>query len=562
MKASSSDRAARAKQEEIEWQFDAPNLGEVERFVESKLGEGADLSLGPALDVDLLDVYFDSEDLRFLRAGFAFRARLREADAASIQLTLKSLTPPKGNLARRREIEQTIEAWPERSGARMMNEAGEWIARALSLEGMVTSRARGLLGRGELLVLFGLRQERRQRSLSGPEGEAGELALDRTQALDPRGATHGDSFQRVELELRTDGASRQAIERLASALEGELGLTGPRVAKFRAGLAASGRDLARVFDFGQTMPSLDPAAHELAYGALRAQLAQLLRREPGTRLGEDEEELHQMRVATRRIRAALSLFADALPAAGAAHRARFRGLGKLLGVARDLDIQLATFDAARRRATLESALIQAGIDGWTELLRKRRASAQRAIERLLDSPRYAGMIERFGRFLRRGAPRSHEEVEAARVLARREVTKRHRKLKRRLRELEPSTPAPMLHEARIAGKKLRYALEFCAPLLEPESKRYVKRLVALQDLLGGVQDGEVGSELLRQRAARLRGEKRVELLLAAGMLLERYRRQGMKLRAGVPRAVERLRGKVWTTLKERLEAIAPEEKEE
>ena len=55
---------------------------------------------------------------------------------------------------------------------------------------------------------------------------------------------------------------------------------------------------------------------DLAYAVLRRQLAVLRDKEPGTRLGEDPEELHVMRVATRRLRAALSLFADVLPVAG------------------------------------------------------------------------------------------------------------------------------------------------------------------------------------------------------------------------------------------------------
>ena len=56
---------------------------------------------------------------------------------------------------------------------------------------------------------------------------------------------------------------------------------------------------------------------DLAYAVLRRQLAVLREKEPGTRLGEDPEELHVMRVATRRLRAALSLFADVLPARAA-----------------------------------------------------------------------------------------------------------------------------------------------------------------------------------------------------------------------------------------------------
>ena len=70
---------------------------------------------------------------------------------------------------------------------------------------------------------------------------------------------------------------------------------------------------------------------ELAYAVLRRQLAVLRDKEPGTRLGEDPEELHDMRVATRRLRAALALFADVLPVRAQVFREELGWLGRLLG---------------------------------------------------------------------------------------------------------------------------------------------------------------------------------------------------------------------------------------
>ena len=60
---------------------------------------------------------------------------------------------------------------------------------------------------------------------------------------------------------------------------------------------------------------------EVAFAVVRRQLAVLAAKEPGTRLGEDPEELHDMRVATRRLRAALSFFAGVLPVRAQVFRA-------------------------------------------------------------------------------------------------------------------------------------------------------------------------------------------------------------------------------------------------
>ena len=93
---------------------------------------------------------------------------------------------------------------------------------------------------------------------------------------------------------------------------------------------------------------------ELAFAVVRRQLAVLRDKEPGTRLGEDPEELHDMRVATRRLRAALALFAGVLPVRAQTYREELGWLGRLLGEVRDLDVQQEGLaDVGRRRRRVE-----------------------------------------------------------------------------------------------------------------------------------------------------------------------------------------------------------------
>ena len=96
-------------------------------------------------------------------------------------------------------------------------------------------------------------------------------------------------------------------------LRAACGLQPATLSKFEAGLLARGVVIPGPPDLGSTDIGPDVTLGELAYAVLRRQLAVLRAKEPGTRLGEDPEELHDMRVATRRLRAALDLFAEVLP---------------------------------------------------------------------------------------------------------------------------------------------------------------------------------------------------------------------------------------------------------
>jgi CHAD domain-containing protein len=248
----------------------------------------------------------------------------------------------------------------------------------------------------------------------------------------------------------------------------------------------------------------DDTIDEAARKTLHFHFQRMLYHERGTRLGEDIEELHDMRVATRRMRAALQVFGDYLDAGRMA--SFFKGLqrtGRALGAVRDLDVfwektghYLDTLPPERQHDLdpLRAA--------W-------EAERERARERMLvhlDSDRYRRFTERFGAFLQTpgaGAlPPFSEEGEP---------------LPRRLRHVAPvliyqrmaavgaydewvtgpDVPLERLHRLRIASKGLRYTLEFLEEVLGPEAKTPVKEIKRLQDHLGDLQDAVVASGLLR-----------------------------------------------------------------
>src|SRR5262249_31849931 len=81
-------------------------------------------------------------------------------------------------------------------------------------------------------------------------------------------------------------------------------------------------------------------AHEVALAELRRLLGEWYAHEPGARLGQDAEELHQLRVTARRIDATLALFKHQLPPPLMPARKTTKAVLRTLGAARDLDVQL------------------------------------------------------------------------------------------------------------------------------------------------------------------------------------------------------------------------------
>src|SRR5262249_30698615 len=139
----------------------------------------------------------------------------------------------------------------------------------------------------------------------------------------------------------------------------------------------------------------------VAFAALRRQFGSFLRHVPGARLGEDPEEVHDLRVATRRIRAVLREFADALPARAGRFRDEFKWVAAALGAVRDLDVPLEWLgpwadDPAGGPAA-------SGVVGVVE---EQLGHARSELLSLLDSPRYARLTAGFEALIRRGPLRA------------------------------------------------------------------------------------------------------------------------------------------------------------
>jgi CHAD domain-containing protein len=127
-----------------------------------------------------------------------------------------------------------------------------------------------------------------------------------------------------------------------------------------------------------------------------------------------------------------------------------------------------------------------------------------------------------------------------------------KKLRKAADDLGSDAPAEALHQVRIRAKRVRYTVEFFVPVYGEPAELVVKRAVALQDLLGAVQDGVVARRQM-DAALQTAGETwPIETAFVLGQLAERQAARSTALRADFPKAYARVRRKAWRTLKARL----------
>jgi CHAD domain-containing protein len=242
----------------------------------------------------------------------------------------------------------------------------------------------------------------------------------------------------------------------------------------------------------------DDHVAEAGRKVLRFHFARMLAREAGTRDGKDPEDLHSMRVATRRQRAAWRVFGSAFrPGRTKTYRANLRDVASRLGAVRDLDVLLEAADAYRADLpTAEQRALEPLLSGW----RTHREDARKLLIRELDSDGYRRWLEDYGEFVRHEGlavvpvaptqPHRVRDTAASQILTAYEGVRAYEPV---LRWADVET----LHELRIAGKWLRYTLEFVREALSPEAATLIARVTAMQDHLGELNDADVTSHMVR-----------------------------------------------------------------
>jgi CHAD domain-containing protein len=243
------------------------------------------------------------------------------------------------------------------------------------------------------------------------------------------------------------------------------------------------------------------AGEPIAEGArrvLRRFFGRMLAREDGVLKDDDPEDVHQMRVASRRLRAALQI---AEPIYDRKQLGRYRrGLRRVaqaLADVRDLDVFHEHVTAYRAKLA-ETA--QHEIVPLLAAVEEGRASARAKLVKHLKNKDYTKFKRAFAEFLTTpGAELSGGDIGPAtrvRDFAGSAIWRRYEQWRSHEAALADPTDAG-LHEARIAGKRLRYTLEFFADALGPNVAQVLDPLVALQECLGALQDAVVARQRIQ-----------------------------------------------------------------
>jgi CHAD domain-containing protein len=279
--------------------------------------------------------------------------------------------------------------------------------------------------------------------------------------------------------------------------------------------------------------SVDDPAGLAARAVVRFHLRAFAREERQARAGE-VEPIHQLRVATRRLRGALRLFAPVLPARFVeSARREVAWLADAIGAVRDLDV---LGELVRERATRLDPDLRAALGPLAVAIHERRVDAHTALVEVLDSPRCRRLMDRLAVFAdAEPATRRRERLgERAGELIRPVV----RAVRRAGQDQGEAAKPEALHRLRVRVKRLRYALETLRGLGGKSVGRMIRRLERLQDLLGRHQDAATAIAWLRARAEV--GDLPPATLLATGALIHALSRRARRLRRRFPGAWEEL----------------------
>ena len=214
-----------------------------------------------------------------------------------------------------------------------------------------------------------------------------------------------------------------------------------------------------------------------------------------------------MRVATRRQRAAWRVFGEAFRKRRTKdYRDGLRDIARRLGAVRDLDVQLEGVDTYRADQPVTD---QRALEPFIGSLRQHRDDSRALLVRELDSGAYARLIDDYLDFVRTegaaakpvnaSAPHRVRETAPSRIWAAYE----------QVRSYEPIlrwADVPTLHELRIAGKWLRYSLEFVQEPLGDDALPLIAKVTALQDHLGLMNDASVAASMTRTFLVERAGE--------------------------------------------------------
>ena len=523
---------------EIEWQLASADLSPVRRWLADH-PQVDGLLLQPDATVEIHDTYFDTDDWRIHRAGYALRIR---TESGRTEATLKALHSARADVADRREVTESLE-----SGA--VGDATESIRHST---GPVGRRVHAVSGAHSLVPLFEVRTSREKFAVrQGDQPEPlGEIALDETIICRPGGSPR-TTLKRVEVEAQ--GQSHKPLQALVKSLRRDCELSAAQDSKYSHGLKSAGLAPLPPATLSPTTVHTSMRMDEAVFASLRRYLAAWYQHEPGARLGDDPEELHDLRVAGRRLEALLRQFREYLPEALLQLRPVLKNVRHVLGGARDLDLALAEIETFV--TTLPVPERQALQPLQQHLAAERTQTRQRMLE-MLDSESVRVAFERLTQILARPAGAGADAATLAVNIAPTLLRTRYRKLRKEADALQADSSMATYHEVRSQVKKLRYTLETVAMLHGKAGDAMLRALRRWQEKLGAQQDADVAGRRLRAFVNAPPEATAPETLFLMGRLAEHHATAAQQARAGLPKAYRRVRER-WKKLRATFPELSP-----
>ena len=431
----------------------------------------------------LMAVYYDTADLRLARWGVTVRHRTGDGNGWTVKL-------PEGE------------------------EGPALVRRELSFEGPpgqmppgAVSLIRAFARDTPLVPVARIRTVRTGVDLIDHEGAVvAEVVDDDVSVL--HGRRVASHFREVEAELGARppaGLLDTIVARLRQAGAGEPDTT-PKVIR-----ALGARALEPPEVVAQPLGKKATGA-DVVQRAMATAVERIIRHDPGVRIGDDPEDVHQARVGTRRLRSDLRTFAPLLDEDWLAPlRDELRWLGGALGTVRDTDVLMERL--RRQAATLPEPDVGA-LAPLFRRLAKDRDDARAALLEALEGPRYVALLDSL--VAAASAPRCRPAAKgrAADVVPGL-VAGPWRKLRKAVEALPKDPPDADLHQIRILAKRARYAADAAAPLAGKKAAAFAGALAGLQTVLGDHQDAVVAEAWLR---AAIEGADATESM-AAGELI-------------------------------------------
>lgn len=225
------------------------------------------------------------------------------------------------------------------------------------------------------------------------------------------------------------------------------------------------------------------------------QLKKMREAEPTAREGKDREGVHDMRVASRRLRENLRLLGETAfdQAETDALRKQLKRLTRTLGEARDTDVFLEHLDTYDAQLPINE---RSGLAPLRKELKKRYKRSHKALKKLLNDPKTQKLYDQLERFAATDKVIADcTDLDSAAVapslvrhFAGSAIWRRYEGVLAYDTVVDPETSQEILHQLRMAFKRLRYTIEFFEDALPITIKVMHEQLVQAQDDLGAIHD--------------------------------------------------------------------------